>query len=198
MTATSHGKDPKEIDDYLNYADERRVIISVRDFFGSGEKPTEVYFASIPGDAVQSRDEITKVLLADLYGKDGYSLEERLSIYECGASGMLQEISVEVIGGVAAPFVIYALAKLKAWITRSKSGERAAGVRNDEECLEFMKTLLERHYRATGVIRASTHVATPESVSAEFRDSRGTVYMCSVDRATGITSAKTRPKRTKA
>ena len=74
-------------DEYYNHADERRVIITVSDDFFSDDSPACVYSFTVSGEAVDGHDTIPKALLEHLYGKDGYSLDERRSITECGASG---------------------------------------------------------------------------------------------------------------
>ena len=58
----------RQIENYLNYADERRVTISVLEVFGGVEEPHEVYHASVPGDTPLGRDGITKCFLEHLYG----------------------------------------------------------------------------------------------------------------------------------
>lgn len=180
-----------EIESYLNYADERRVTISVRDLLGSGEDPYEVYHASVPGDVRLNRDEITKSFLEELYGKNGYTIDQRLSISECGASGMLQDISVEVIGGVATTFVLYALHRIRTWIQCSHHG---CHPRSIDDCLKELADLIQRRYRVGEQIPLSSHEATDDSVSAVFRDKRGTTYSCTIERRTGISAIKTRRK----
>lgn len=180
-----------EIENYLSYADERRVTISVLEEFGGGEEPYEVYHASVPGDAPLGRDDITKSFLEHLYGKDGYAIDQHLSIYECGASGMLQDISVEVIGGVATPFVLYALHRLRTWISSSPHVQEPSSI---EDCLRSLTDLIQCRYRSSGHVQLTSHEATTDLVSAVFRDERGTTYSCSIERRTGISTIKTRRK----
>ena len=68
-------------DDY-NYADERRIVVSIFEEFHEQDSPLSVLEFRLDGDVVEKPDEIPRAILSHLYGKDGYSLDERRSIYE--------------------------------------------------------------------------------------------------------------------
>lgn len=181
---------PSQLSEYLAYADQRCISIMVRDYFGSDEPPLEMHFAFVPSESSCAKDEVVTSFLEDLYGRDGYSIDQRLSIRECGASSCAEEVAVEVVGSVASHFVVRALGKIRGWISSAATRVNERNGLSDEECMDAISRNLQRFYRPSGTLTFLSHDGTSEDFTAKIRDSKGVVWTCNIDRRTGITSAK--------
>lgn len=180
-----------DLDSYFADAERRNISIVVHDYFGSPDPPQEMCFAVLPGDCYPRRDELIREFLRDLYGRDGYSINHRRSVIECGASGGSEEIAIEVTGGVATFFILEAIRKLRSWLSSAVNPEEASSdAMGDEECLDTLKLYLERFYRPSGTLTFLSHQGFDDRLEAQVRDSRGTVWTCSIDRITALTRLK--------
>ena len=104
-------------DDFLDYADFRRIIVWVADdFCRSRNDANEIYEIVIPCGVITNQETIPKTILEHLYGHDGYALDQRISIFECGASGMMQEVSVQVSATLLAGLIVYVTAQARRWL----------------------------------------------------------------------------------
>ncbi len=169
-------------DDYYNYADERRVTITVSDEFFSNHPPSCVYSFTLSGDAVDGHDTIPKALLEYLYGKDEYSLDERRLITECGASGAVQEISLAVVSGIAGGLATYAVELLKKW----KGSKDAEIPVSDDDLIDQLTRSIKRFYQPYGELTLLEQKPDGDDLTAVIRDSSDMMFHCSINRKTGF------------
>ena len=178
----------QELSDYLCCDHRHEISIIVHDYFGSSDPPLAIHIATLPEECRCQRDEVALGLLGGLYGRDGYSLRQSRGIYECGASSSVEEVAIEVVGGVAGTYVVRALDWIRGRLPRVSSDSPEPSSLTDEACLDAIRDGLERFYRPSGELTFLSHVGSAEDVVAEVRDSRRVVWHCTINRLTGISS----------
>jgi hypothetical protein len=178
------GRSPKNImpSDHYNYADQRRVIIEVCEDFYSNDPPIRVYSFVVDEGVVENSDTIPKAILNHLQGKDGYSLEERRSITECGASGAIQEISLAIVSGIAGGLAAYSIDLIRGW----KKPNASAICYTDEELIETFSETIKRSYKPYGELNMLEQTSDTDSIKAIFRDDNSIIFNCSIDRDSGF------------
>jgi hypothetical protein len=181
-----------ELNEYFNHAVYRDITVKVADDFCQVEEnPDSVFFVSLPGDVVTDRDEIFRTLARPLYGKEGFSIEQRTSIVECGASGAGQEILIGVASGLATSLIIYLAEQTKAWLAGREPVEDSFN--DDVACLENISKLLKNFYMPVSPLTASNQSSTPEQFFVTMTDATHKRFDCSIDRRTMLVSIKRVP-----
>ena len=182
-------------DDFLDYADFRRIIIwAADDFCRSRSDANEIYEIVIPCGIITNQETIPKTILEHLYGRDRYAIDQRISIVECGASGMMQEVSVQVSATLLAGLIVYITGQARRWLVSKPKDVPNETPADDVECLRDVQETLMRFYRPIGDLKVFGQTSSADSFEAKFRDSSGTSYTCQIERTSRMTSIKRRAK----
>ena len=172
-------------DDY-NYADERRIVVSIFEEFHEQDSPLSVLEFRLDGDVVEKPDEIPRAILSHLYGKNGYSLDERRSINECGASAAVHEISLAVVSGIAGGLATYLVGLVASWRGSQSDGNPSSEEFQVEQFLDVIK----RSYKPLGELTVLEQGEDGDDFVAVVRDSSDTRFDCRASAKSGMISIK--------
>ena len=169
-----------------NYAVERQIIVEVYDDFTDRSEPAEVIAFYLDGDSFSSHDDLPLMILDHLYGLDGFSVDDRRHIYECGASNAIQEIVLAIVSGLAGGLTTHLVESLK----KLKKGSSAEGDPDESYSVEQFSRTIQKSYKPSGELLVLEQSASDTHFSAIIRDSSDCLFSCSLSFESGHISVK--------
>ena len=182
----------KHPQDYIDYADERRIIITSTDDIGGDVR--RAFVVTVPGDVVTNPQDIIKLLLEPVYGTDGYSISDTRTITECGASGAIHEVILSIVGGITEGITTHVLERVQSWMEYADRQDISLPG-YDENCqISQTQDILRRQFRAHGELTVLDRQDTANELNLVIRDSSDVRWDCKLDRVTGAISISLRPR----